>query len=58
MIIAQHVELFAHHMLLLAIPAFAPAIAVVGVVLYVAIRDRRAGPDPEHSDETEGYVSH
>jgi hypothetical protein len=33
----------AHHMLLLAIPAFAPAIAVVGVILYVAIRDRRAG---------------
>jgi hypothetical protein len=37
-----HVEYLAHHGLLLAIPAFAPAIAVVGVILYIAIRDRRA----------------
>ena len=41
-----HVDYLAHHALLLAIPAFAPAIAVVGVILYVAIRDRRA--DPTH----------
>ncbi|MBW0014312.1 hypothetical protein [Mycobacterium sp.] len=40
---ATHVEYVAHHMLLLAIPAFLPAIAVVAVILYVALRDRRNG---------------
>jgi hypothetical protein len=33
----------AHHWILLAVPAFLPAVIVVGVVLYVALRDRRAG---------------
>ncbi|AGB26443.1 hypothetical protein Mycsm_06290 [Mycobacterium sp. JS623] len=42
-----HVEILAHHGLLLAIPAFAPAIAVAGVVIYVAVRDRRKGEDPQ-----------
>jgi hypothetical protein len=37
----QHVEILAHHGLLLAIPAFVPAIAVVGVIVFVVIRDRR-----------------
>jgi len=36
-----HIEILAHHGLLLAIPAFAPAVAVAGVVIYVAVRDRR-----------------
>lgn len=36
-----HVEDFAHHWILLAGPAFLPAVIVVGVVLYVALRDRR-----------------
>jgi ABC-type Fe3+-siderophore transport system permease subunit len=31
----------AHHAALLAIPAFAPAIVVVGVILFIAWRDRR-----------------
>ncbi len=39
-----HVEYLAHHWILLAVPAFLPAIIVVAVVLYVALRDRRAGP--------------
>ena len=39
--IAPHVEYVAHHMLLLAVPAFLPAVIVVGVVLYVALKDRR-----------------
>jgi hypothetical protein len=43
---ASHVEILAHHGLLLAIPAFAPAIAVAGVVIYIAMRDRRKGEDP------------
>jgi hypothetical protein len=38
-----HLEYMAHHWILLAVPAFLPAVIVVGVVLYVALRDRRAG---------------
>ncbi|MDV3123741.1 hypothetical protein M1247_02325 [Mycobacterium sp. 21AC1] len=34
----------ADHTLLLALPAFAPAVVVVGVVVYIAMRDRRT-PD-------------
>lgn len=37
----SHVDYMAHHYLLLALPAFLPAVIVVGVVLYVALRDRR-----------------
>ena len=48
-----HVEFVAHHWILLAGPAFLPAVIVVGVVLYVAIRDRRAGDDAERSDAEE-----
>ena len=47
-----HIEILAHHGLLLAIPAFAPAIAVAGVVIYVALRDRRReseAPQDENS---------
>ncbi|OBF44465.1 hypothetical protein A5787_13500 [Mycobacterium sp. 852002-50816_SCH5313054-b] len=40
---APHVEYLAHHMLLLAIPAFLPAVLVVAVILYVALKDRRNG---------------
>jgi hypothetical protein len=45
MMAEQHVYILAHHALLLAIPAFAPAIAVVGVVIWVAMRDRRIPDD-------------
>ena len=31
----------AHHYLLLAAPAFLPAVIVVAVILYIALRDRR-----------------
>ncbi|BBX61191.1 hypothetical protein MSAS_03650 [Mycobacterium saskatchewanense] len=41
-----HVTLVAHHMILLAIPAFLPAIIVVAVILYVALRDRRGDRPP------------
>ena len=37
-----HVEYLGHHWILLAAPAFLPAVIVVGVVLYIALRDRRA----------------
>lgn len=35
------VEYLADHGVWLAIPAFCPALIVVGVVLYIAIRNRR-----------------
>jgi hypothetical protein len=40
---SAHVEYVAHHWLLLAVPAFLPAVIVVTVILYIALRDRRAG---------------
>jgi hypothetical protein len=46
----QHIEIVAHHQLLLAIPAFVPAIAVVGVVFWVAVRDRRTSGHTNDSD--------
>ncbi|MEB4211866.1 hypothetical protein [Mycobacterium sp. 94-17] len=44
-----HVEILAHHYLLLALPAFLPAVIVVGVILYIALRDRRQGRTPTGS---------
>lgn len=44
------VVVLADHSVLLAIPAFAPAIVVVGVVVFVAMRDRRKKSSP--GDET------
>jgi hypothetical protein len=47
--------ILADHSVLLAIPAFAPAVIVVGVVVYVAMRDRRRSgdePQSENSDAT------
>ncbi|MEV0671564.1 hypothetical protein [Mycobacterium sp. NPDC050441] len=41
----------ADHTLLLALPAFAPALVVVGVVVYVAMRDRRGEPRDDDSGE-------
>ena len=43
---SAHVEYVAHHWLLLAGPAFLPAVIVVAVVLYVAMKDRRT-PDED-----------
>jgi hypothetical protein len=50
---SPHVVYVAHHWLLLAIPAFLPAVVVVGVVLYIALKDRRsADPSkPSTADE-------
>jgi hypothetical protein len=42
-------EILADHTLLLAIPALAPAIIVVAVVVWVAMRDRRN--DAESADD-------
>ncbi len=48
-----HVEYLAHHWLILAGPAFLPAFVVVGVVLYIAVKDRRNAdaPDQVPADE-------
>jgi hypothetical protein len=46
-LISAHVEYVAHHWLLLAGPAFLPAVVVVAVVLYVAIKDRRTPDDDQ-----------
>jgi hypothetical protein len=47
-------QILADHTLLLAIPALAPAILVVAVVMWVAMRDRRNdaedGDDGAHSE--------
>ena len=53
MIDDAHIEILADHGLLLAIPAFAPAIAVAGVVFYIAIRDRRRKGDATHSENSD-----
>ncbi|MFD6105023.1 hypothetical protein ACFWFQ_20395 [Nocardia salmonicida] len=42
MIRQENVDLLADHSILLAIPAFLPAVTLVGVVLFIALRDRRA----------------
>ncbi|MFD6391439.1 hypothetical protein ACWF9G_08170 [Nocardia sp. NPDC055029] len=51
MIRQDDVDLLADHSLLLAIPAFLPAIALVGLVLFIAMRDRRA--EKRENAETE-----
>jgi hypothetical protein len=46
------IVVLADHSVLLAIPAFAPAIVVAGVVVYIAVRDRRGkrnAPQGENS---------
>jgi hypothetical protein len=45
-------RVLADHTLLLAIPAFFPAVIVVGVVLFVALRDRRQ-PDGDEAGSTD-----
>jgi hypothetical protein len=54
MMTTSHVEYLAHHWIVLAVPAFLPAVIVVGVVLYIALRDRRAARSADSdSDEDE-----
>jgi hypothetical protein len=50
-----HVAYVAHHWILLAGPAFMPAVIVVGVVLYIAIRDRRR-PDDDGGDAEKRHL--
>ncbi len=48
-----HVQYLAHHWIILAGPAFLPAFVVVGVVLYVAMKDRRSADSTEQSPADE-----
>jgi hypothetical protein len=51
----MRVQYLADHTLLLALPAFAPAVVVAGVVVYIAMRDRRRNsetPQSENFDST------
>ena len=52
---AADVTVLADHTLLLAMPAFAPAVVVVAVVVYVAMRDRQGAiaTMTAHSENTE-----
>jgi hypothetical protein len=38
------VVILADHPVWLAVPAFAPAVVVAAVVLYIAVKNRRRGP--------------
>ena len=49
MIADPHVHYLAHHWLILAGPAFVPAFLVVGVVLFLALKDRRSGDSSEQA---------
>ncbi|MGW5382422.1 hypothetical protein [Nocardia sp. NPDC003963] len=47
------VVLLADHSILLAVPAFLPAFLIAGVVVVIAVRDRRSAADedrPPHRD--------
>ena len=46
-------QILADHGLLLAIPAFAPPVAVAGVVTYIALRDRRRKSDAPHNENSD-----
>jgi hypothetical protein len=43
------IVILADHPIWIAVPAFAPAIVVAGVVVYIAVRNRRKGDAP-HGD--------
>lgn len=44
-----NVMILADHPVWLAVPAFAPAIVVAGVVVYIAVKNRRKGPGTAQS---------
>jgi hypothetical protein len=48
----------ADHTLLLALPAFAPAVVVVGVVVFVAMRDRRNSAEDKNDATSSDDATH
>ncbi len=51
MTVAPNVEILADHSFWLAVPAFAPAVVVAGIVVYIAVKNRRKGDEP-HSENS------
>ncbi|AMO63732.1 Uncharacterised protein [Mycolicibacterium phlei] len=45
------VQFLADHSVWIAVPAFAPAIVVAGVVVYIAMKNRRRGDADQEADE-------
>ncbi|WP_178359631.1 hypothetical protein [Mycolicibacterium hippocampi] len=41
------VQILADHPIWIAVPAFAPAIVVAGVVVFIAVKNRRRGEKPD-----------
>ena len=54
MTVAGNVEILADHSFWLAVPAFAPAVVVAGVVVYIAVKNRRKSDQSTDSPGTEG----
>jgi hypothetical protein len=46
------IVVLADHPVWLAVPAFAPAIVVAGVVVYIAMKNRRKGDKPHSENST------
>lgn len=46
MIVEPDVVILADHSFWLAVPAFAPAVVVAGIVVFIAVRNRRKGDTP------------
>ncbi|MGV0853108.1 hypothetical protein [Mycolicibacterium phlei] len=47
------VQILADHSVWIAVPAFAPAIAVAGVVVYIAMKNRRRGDADQDAEPTD-----
>lgn len=43
---ADDIQILADHPIWLAVPAFAPAIVVAGVVVYIAVKNRQKRESP------------
>jgi hypothetical protein len=54
MMAEPNVLILADHPIWLAVPAFAPAIVVAGVVVYIAVRNRRKGDAPRSDGPAAG----
>lgn len=54
MTISPDVVILADHSVWLAVPAFAPAFVVAGVVVFIAVRNRRKGDEGAGSPNIEG----
>lgn len=54
MTVPPDVVILADHSFWLAVPAFAPAVVVAGVVVFIAVRNRRKGDEGTGSPNPEG----